>query len=212
VTGVVPLAFLSGLILGLALIVPIGPQNLFILQQALLGGIRRGLPAALAAGLCDTTLILAGAAGVAAIFSRWPWLRVALLWLGVGFLLWLGAGALRQTTPDASRPAGSDSTGTASPRQIALTAVAVSWGNPHAILDTVAVLGSAIAARTPAARPAFAAGAVSASWLFFLALAVAGSAVGSQLTPRAHRWIQVGSGLIMLLFAVLLARQAWIGG
>jgi len=199
-------AFLKGLILGLSMILPIGPQNLFVLNQGLLGGLKRGFLAAAVAGFCDTVLILAGAAGLSAVLLAFPWLRSFLLWLGVAFLLWLGVGALRARPAAASTAVGE---GQALPvRQVVLTVIGVSWGNPHAILDTVAILGSAIAGQAAVSRLAFGAGAVSASWLFFALLALTGSYVGRRLTPSAAVWIQRGSGIIMLIFAVVLALEA----
>ncbi|MBW3645555.1 MAG: hypothetical protein KY441_08635 [Actinobacteria bacterium] len=40
--------------------------------------------------------------------------------------------------------------------------------NPHAVLDTVGVIGTAIAAQEAVAQSAFAGGALTASWLWFL--------------------------------------------
>jgi len=197
------LSFLSGLVLGLAMILPIGPQNVFVLTQGLEGRLGRGLLAALVAGLCDTLLILAGAAGLSALFTAVPWLRLVLLLTGVAFLLGLGLAWLRApAAPEPVAPAGG------STLSLLATGVAVSWGNPHAILDTVAVLGSAVAAQLPAARVPFAAGAISASWLFFLTLALAGSLLGRFVTPGAQRWIRRSSGVMMLTFAIILGREA----
>ncbi|BDG59584.1 LysE/ArgO family amino acid transporter [Caldinitratiruptor microaerophilus] len=208
------LAFLSGLLLGLSMILPIGPQNVFVLNQGLLGGLRRGLLAAVVAGVCDTVLILSGAAGLSALLTGVGWLRTVLLAVGALFLTALGFGSLRDPAEPAVLAAGDAAAGrqaaaaAAPARAVVLTGVGVSWGNPHAILDTVAVLGSAIASRAPATRAAFAAGAVAASWLFFLTLALGGALFGARLTPAHQVWVRRASGAIMLFFAVVLAREA----
>ena len=230
--------FLSGLALGLSLILPIGPQNVFVLQQGLVGGIKRGLLAAATAGLCDSLLILTGAGGVSALLTGWPELQRGLLALGAIFLIYLGVKSWRAPIDAASVRSWRASIDTAglyavssplrpgqdtlppgrgtrsdynSPRSplvtVFLTGVAVSWGNPHAILDTVAVLGTAIAAHEPASRPAFAAGTVAASWLFFLLLAVVGASLRQKLSPSRQLWLQRGSGAIMLTFAAYLAMK-----
>lgn len=203
--------FFSGLVLGLAMILPIGPQNVFVLTNGLLGGIRRGLLAAAVAGICDTTLILLGAAGVSAVLAGLPWLRAALLWLGTLFLLYLGFKSFRNPVQTARVRGEADHQGIGAARTtggVILTGIGVSWGNPHAILDTVAVLGSAIAAQDPAYRMAFAAGTVSASWLFFLTLALTGSVFAARITPGTQVWIRRASGAIMLAFAVFLGWEA----
>jgi L-lysine exporter family protein LysE/ArgO len=194
--------FLSGLALGLSMILPIGPQNVFVLDQGLLGGVRRGLLAAATAGCCDTVLILAGAAGMSAVFGAARWLETLLLCLGAGFLLVLGAASLRRQTEDVAASVQP------SRGSVVLTCVGVSWGNPHAILDTVVILGSAILAQRPGSRPLFAAGAITASWLFFALLALGGAWLEPRLTGAARLRVRRASGIIMLVFAAVLAREA----
>lgn len=221
-------SFLAGLLLGLSMILPIGPQNLFVLTQGLTGGLSRGLLAAFTAGVCDTILILTGAAGLAALLAALPWLKVVLLALGALFLLYLGVDSLRlREGPSAeaaaagpagspvgvpaNQPVGVPARNSAAPVSLVLTGIGVSWGNPHAILDTVAVLGSAIAARDTASRVPFAAGTVTASWLFFLCLALVGALFRSRVTDATQVWIRRVSGLLMLVFALVLGREAWLG-
>ena len=69
--------YLSGLLLGLALIVPIGPQNIIVLDQDIPVGLPKSLFAAAAAGLSDSLLILVGAIGVGALLTELPGLRAA---------------------------------------------------------------------------------------------------------------------------------------
>lgn len=199
------MAFVNGLLLGFSMILPIGPQNVFVLNQGLQGSLPRGLLAATVAGLCDSALIVLGAAGLSVVFFWLPWLRSLLLVAGVGFLLWLGLSSLRSAGAAAGSVARQDDS---SPSAIIWTGLAVSWGNPHAILDTVVVLGSAITAQQVQARVAFMAGAVSASWLFFLSLALAGSLLSRVMTDRAQLWVRRISGIVMILFAFLLGGQA----
>jgi len=205
--------FLAGLLLGLGMILPIGAQNVFVLTQGLLGGVRRGLLAAATTGVCDTILILTGAAGLSALLTAVPWLKAVLLVLGAVFLVYLGVDSLRGANgpgenggPSVPQAAAGESPH--STLSLVLTGVGVSWGNPHAILDTVAVLGSAIAAQDAASRVPFATGTVAASWLFFLLLALAGSFFRSRVTDRTQVWVKRISGLIMLVFALVLVREA----
>jgi L-lysine exporter family protein LysE/ArgO len=198
--------YLTGFLLGLALILPIGMQNLFVLQQGLLGGGPRVLLAVLSAGACDTLLILLGATGAAALLAAAPGLEAALLVAGAGFLAVLGARTLAAQPPRAARP------GRGGPAAVALQAVGVSLLNPHAVLDTVGVIGGAVAAQPPDGRVAFAAGAVTASWAWFLFLGAGATLLAPRLTAAVRRWIQRGSGLLMLGFAGLLALRALAPG
>lgn len=202
------MAFLAGLLLGLSMILPIGPQNLFVLQSGLAGGVRRGMLAAVTAGCCDTVLIFVGAAGVSAVSTRVPVLRLALLWAGVAFLVYLGVSSFRHGPVVRGEAATGERRAPLSPVRQVVAGMGVSWGNPHAILDTVAVLGSAIAAQGGALRIPFTAGAVTASWVFFLALATVGGIFGARLPTSAEGWIRGASGVMMLAFAIVLGVEA----
>ncbi|MCL5039717.1 MAG: LysE family transporter [Firmicutes bacterium] len=202
--------------MGLSLILPIGPQNVFVLEQGLIGGLQYGLMAAVTAGLCDSVLILAGAGGVSGLLTGIAWLQKVLLLLGVVLLGYLGVRSLWAGGPSgAATPAegrhtendGPVTKGTPSPSRLILMGIAVSWGNPHAILDTVAILGSAIVAHEPTSQTAFATGAVMASWLFFLALALVGALFRRRLTSKSQVWLRRISGTIMLFFAIYLGRE-----
>lgn len=200
--AVIP-AYLSGLALGLALIVPIGAQNVFIVGQGLAVGWPRSVWAVIAAGCCDTLLILAGAAGVSQLLNSFPTLRVALLVGGAGFLTYLGVQSWRRSTTALDLSTGEE----LGARKVLTRTASVSLLNPHAILDTVGVVGAAIAAQPEAFRPFFAGGAVSASWLWFLLLASAAAGARRFLTPRRALWFERVSGSVMLLFALMLLSE-----
>lgn len=193
--------FGSGVLLGLALIIPIGPQNVFVLNQSIAVGMPRALAAVMAAGLCDSLLIIAGAVGVSAVLAGVPGLRPTLLAAGVVLLVFLGVRSFRTeiVEEDTLRQ------GQGLPlRTVVSRTASVSLLNPHAILDTVGVLGAAIAAQQSGQRVVFASGTLTASWVWFLILALTASLLRRFLTPRRRQWIDRGSGVILLLFAGLL--------
>lgn len=191
-------AFPAGLLLGLALILPIGAQNLFVLNQALLVGMPRVLAVTVTASLCDTLLIGLGAGGVASVLHAAPGLSGALTAVGVVFLVTLGLRSLYARAPGAEPTAVHRGSALVGPT------LAVSLLNPHAILDTVAILGGAIAAQGAGQRSGFALGVISASWLWFQGLGLAGALARARLPATTRLWMQRGSGLVMLLFALLL--------
>src|SRR5215210_8101077 len=88
------LAALSGLALGLGLIVAIGAQNAFVLRQ----GLRLEHVTAVVA-VCtasDVALIGAGVLGAGAALSRVPWLIPVVCFAGAAFLLAYGFLAARR--------------------------------------------------------------------------------------------------------------------
>lgn len=196
-------AYAAGLVLGFGLITPIGAQNLFVVGQGIAAGLPRALWAVAAAGFCDTLLITLGAAGVSGLLGSFPVVRTALLAAGAVFLGYLGAQALRACGDriDGGQPAGN------SVRQIVARTASVSLLNPHAILDTVGVIGTAVAAQASHSRFLFAVGTVTASWLWFLLLAAGAAQFRHYLTGQAAIWFDRISGVIMLGFATAFTAE-----
>jgi L-lysine exporter family protein LysE/ArgO len=193
----------AGFVLGLALIVPLGQQNVFVVSQGVAVGMPRALFAVVGAAGCDTMLILLGAGGASALLHRLPGLRAALLAAGVVILLYLGIRGLRSS----ATPAAMEAAAASGPRQVLARTAAVSLLNPHAIIDTVAVLGTAIAGQPADSRMSFGAGVVTASWIWFLFLASAAALLRKALTPSRRVWFDRFSGVVLLGFAGYLAYE-----
>ena len=80
--------------------------------------------------------------------------------------------------------------------------VALTWLNPHVYLDTVVLLGS-ISTRYAGQEPAFALGAMTASFLFFFALGY-GARLLRPLFARPAAW-RVMDGVIALVMWAIAA-------
>ena len=194
-------AIVHGIVLAFGLILPLGPQNTFVITQgASQPSLLRALPAVVAAGLCDTLLIGIAVFGVSVAVLEVPWLRLALVAGGVVFLAVVGALLWRN---GGEVDGGKGVTGTFSARRQIAFAVSVSLLNPHAILDTVGVIGPSALAYAGAERIAFAVACVAVSWIYFLGLALVGrmaSGIGG-----VTRWLSRGSAVIMWGTALYLA-------
>ncbi|MDT3413692.1 UNVERIFIED_ORG: L-lysine exporter family protein LysE/ArgO [Atlantibacter sp. SORGH_AS 304] len=189
--------------LGAALILPLGPQNAFVLNQ----GIRRQyhLMTALLCTLSDVALICAGVFGGSALLMQSPWLLALVTWGGVLFLLWYGFGALKTAfSPDIDlENADALRQGRG---QIIATMLAVTWLNPHVYLDTFVVLGSLGGQLAEMPKRWFALGTISASFLWFFSLALLAACLAPRLrTATAQRVINILVGLVMWFIALKLA-------
>jgi L-lysine exporter family protein LysE/ArgO len=196
--------FVFGLLFGLATAFPVGLQSFVVMNQGLRFGYPRVLTGIVTASLCDTLLIVAGAAGASALLADANE-RVPVLLIGIAFLSIFGILAFR--APPGEEAGEVKSVG----RPFAMIAqtVGVSLFNPHAVLETVGVLGGAIAAQTAENRIEFACGVIAASWVWFLMVGFGASALKRRLTAPARLWMQRGSGVMMLaLAAVLVTRLA----
>ncbi|MCY0880900.1 MAG: LysE family transporter [Firmicutes bacterium] len=203
-------AFLHGFLLAFAIILPFGPQNTLILQQGLRSASWRPiLPIVLTAGLSDTLLIIAAVAGASTIVRHFPWIQDLLSLIGLIFLIVLGIHTWN-TVPinPLETPAVSGSL-----RQKIRHSLSTSLLNPHAISDTLLVIGGNAAAYDLSHRQwAFAAGAISVSWLWFSILSVTGRLLQRLPHPLSiQRIMNRGSALLMWLvalqFAYLLAHS-----
>ena len=170
-------SFLSGFGLGLSLILAIGAQNAFVLRQGLRG--QHVLAVVLACALSDAVLVAAGIAGFGIVVETAPWIEPAFRWAGAAFLVAYGARAALSAWAGGAALDPGGVAGALWPTL--LTCLALTWLNPHVYLDTLVLLGS-IGAQ--AAEPVlFGAGAVTASFAFFLALGYGGRAAASALRP-----------------------------
>ena len=202
------LAAVSGLALGLGLIVAIGAQNAFVLRQ----GLRLEHVTAVVAvcAVSDLALIAAGVLGAGAALSRVPWLIPAVCFGGAAFLLSYGfLAARRALRPGSLLP---DPTGARTgPAVTVATCLALTWLNPHVYLDTVVLLGST-SATFGERRWEFAAGAGVASLLWF-----AGLGYGARLLrpvfarPTAWRVLDGVIALIMVGLGVSLVVRGFTG-
>lgn len=194
--------YFQGLALGAAMILPLGPQNAFVMNQ----GIRRQYHIMIAA-LCafsDLVLICAGIFGGSAVLMQSPWLLALVTWGGVGFLLWYGWGALKTALSKNIALANSEVMQQGRWR-IIVTMLAVTWLNPHVYLDTFVVLGSLGGQLADEPKRWFAMGTVSASFIWFFGLAMLAAWLSPRLrTVRAQRTINGVVGCIMWFIAVRL--------
>ncbi len=201
-------AAVSGLGLGLSLIIAIGAQNAFVLRQ----GLRREhvfLVVAICA-LSDLLLIAAGVGGAGLLFTAVPWLGEVVRWVGAAFLLLYGLFAARRVLRPSRLTASDDGTAPTRPSAVAVavTCLALTWLNPHVYLDTVVLLGS-VASTHGDWRWAFGAGAGLGSILWFSVLGFGARLLAPVFArPVAWRVLDAVIAVVMVVLAVTLAVSA----
>ena len=167
-------AFLHGYLLSFGLILPLGPQNTFVFTQgATQPKLIRALPVAVAASLADTFLILLAVFGVSVIVLTIPIIKTILTIIGIGFLLYIGWVTWK------SEPTTNDKSGEfdSLQKRIVFT-LSVSLLNPHAILDTIGVIGTSAITYNGNERFAFTLACIFNSWLWFFGLTILGRTLG----------------------------------
>lgn len=198
------LAFSNGLLIAAGLIMVIGAQNAYVLQQGLLKNHVFTLCTICFAA--DAMLIIAGVAGLGGYIARYPLILKTAAFLGAGILLFYACKSLRAAfrAEALTAPAGAGQTARG---PAVATLLALTFLNPHVYLDTVLLIGSVSAQYRGAALTAFTAGAVLASGLWFYSLGYCAKALSPVLArPSAWRKLNIAIALIMLLVAFSLLR------
>lgn len=188
---------LAGLGLGLSLIVAIGAQNAFVLRQ----GLRREhvLVVVAICALSDAILIALGIWGLGELIEEASWLLITIRIAGAAFLVWYGIrSAIRAGRPSAlnTDPGGAP----ISTRTVVVTAVALTWLNPHVYLDTVMLLGS-IGTTYGDQRWWFALGAMLGSVAWFTALGF-GSRLLRPIFARPASWRILDGSIAVVMFGI----------
>lgn len=175
--------FLQGMGVGAGLIIAIGAQNVFVLTQ----GIRKQYHwlTALICSISDVLLIFVGAAGVGSLIAGNHALQTGAAWLGAAFLGWYGLRALLSVTAENSLQ--QKQRGAANLRIIVLTALALTFLNPHVYIDTVLLLGSIGGQYQAGDRYLFALGASLSSILWFFSLSF-GGALLAPIFQKSISW------------------------
>jgi L-lysine exporter family protein LysE/ArgO len=181
-TPAVP-TFTAGLVLGLSLIMALGPQNAHLLRM----GLQRqhvGITA-VTCMLSDMLLIGIGVLGLAQIDGMSEKSMGALVGTGALFLTVYGWRAFQRFLRPLALAAGAEASHRGatpmSRRQAMLTALAFSWLNPHAWLDTAVLIGSASLAYGAGAK-VFGIGAAAGSVVWFTGLGLAAFWLGRRLS------------------------------
>ena len=197
--------FVTGLLMGLSLIVAIGAQNAFVLRQ----GLHREhvFAVCLACALSDAVLIVLGVTSFRQIAALLPWLDPVMRYGGAAFLILYGARSFRSALLASGTLAAAEAN-PSSFRQTLATCLALTWLNPHVYLDTVMLLGT-VSTRFPGGEASFAAGAASGSFLFFFALGYgAGGLRPIFANPSAWRVLEVLIAVTMWMIAYRLVSGA----
>lgn len=191
--------FVTGLTVGLSLIVAIGAQNAFVLRQGLRGEHVFAVSATCA--VSDALLIFVGVTSFARIAASLPWIEPAMRYGGALFLIWYGAKSLAAALNSHGALAVGEGRRVESLARTLLTCLALTWLNPHVYLDTLALIG-AISTQFPGAEGTFAAGAITASLLFFFALGYGARWLRPVFArPSAWRALEAGIALVMWMIA-----------
>lgn len=199
-------ALFHGILLAFGLILPLGAQNVFVFNQGASQPKFRGtIPVIITASLCDTLLILLAVLGVSVVVLTVPFLQTALFSFGLLFLLYMGWTIWRSDAANLSQKEAA-----MPPKKQILFAMSVSLLNPHAILDTIGVIGTSSLTYVGSEKVAFTIACIIVSWLWFFTLALIGKIIGNFDTEGNFLAIlNKISAIIIWTVAIFIAIQLY---
>jgi putative LysE/RhtB family amino acid efflux pump len=198
-------ALAAGFGLGFLVAAQVGPIWLLCARSVLRGSALVGIAIGAGAALIDALYAALGVAGASALLEI-DVLRIALGVLGAGFLVFLGARTLWSAFR--IRLGGETAEEVSSPRRAFVTSLAATASNPLTIASWAAVFTAASTADLVGSgftASALVAGVAIGTFAWFLALSLGLSLARQRVGPRLLVVVDVVSGLILLVFAGLLA-------
>ena len=191
---------LAGFALGLSLIIAIGAQNVFVLQQGLMRS--HVFAACMVCAVSDAILISIGVGGFHLIAGSMAWVQPLLTKAGAIFLTVYGAMSMRKSI----WPAETHEIGELIKLPLAgvvIASLGFTWLNPHVYLDTVVLIGAV--STQYESRLSFGLGAVASSFIFFFTLGYGARRISHYFESRlAWRFLDAFVALVMWAIALRL--------
>ncbi|MCG2133644.1 LysE family transporter [Staphylococcus epidermidis] len=192
---------IHGLLLALGLILPLGAQNVFVFNQgANQKKISKALPVIITAGLCDTFLIVIAILGVSLILISMPTLQLFIYIIGFLFLMYMAWSLWTE------KPSNIEEIEPMPAKKQILFALSVSLLNPHAIMDTVGVIGTRASVYDGYDKVVFSLATISVSWIWFVFLAILGRITGK--IDKSGKYIvilnKVSSVIVIIVGLIIL--------
>ena len=189
--------FIQGLIIGLTLIIAIGPQNLFVINQ----GLKKSyvLIVVLFCSLSDSILIIIGINLSSLIVGINPNTIVILKIIGGIWLIFYGLNKIRQVNK--IRNLENMNKVENNLKKIVITLFLITYANPHVYLDTIILIGSI--STNFDNKLFFGIGAVMASFIFFFTLGYLSKFLSKYIySNKTWFWIDLTVGILMILYGV----------
>jgi len=185
------------IVLGLAIAAPIGPISVHCMRTTIRSGLVAGIFAGLGAALADALVCLAAMSGADNFAGISNSMRQIINYLAFLFLLWLAAETMK-TGDFNNHGESADSAGNSFLATFFYTAL-----NPITLLTFLALFCGANRSSNPFEYMVLTSSCIFVgSALWWLALAYTLSFARAAISPSARRWINIGSSVCILTFAI----------
>ena len=188
--------FIQGFIIGSSLIIAIGPQNLYVINQ----GLKKNFVfiVVLICSLSDSLLIICGIYLSNNILSLNTSIITIMKLIGGIWLILYGINKIKNSRQHEIK---SNEFNEASFTKVVFTTLAITYANPHVYLDTVILLGS-ISINFDS-KLYFGLGAICASFVFFFSLGYFSNFLSQYVkSPKVWFYIDNVMGFLMLFYGL----------
>ena len=188
--------FIQGFIIGSSLIIAIGPQNLYVINQ----GLKKNFVfiVVLICSLSDSLLIVCGIYLSNNIISLNTSIITIMKLIGGIWLILYGINKIKNSRQHEIK---SSEINEASFTKVVLTTLAITYANPHVYLDTVILLGS-ISINFDS-KLYFGLGAICASFIFFFSLGYFSNFLSQYVkSPKVWFYVDNVMGFLMLFYGL----------
>ena len=188
--------FIQGFIIGSSLIIAIGPQNLYVINQ----GLKKNFVfiVVLICSLSDSLLIIIGIYLSNNILSLNTSIITIMKLIGGIWLILYGINKIKNSRQHEIK---SSEINEASFTKVVLTTLAITYANPHVYLDTVILLGS-ISINFDS-KLYFGLGAIFASFIFFFSLGYFSNFLSQYVkSPKVWFYVDNVMGFLMLFYGL----------
>ena len=195
------LAFISGFLISISLILALGPQNVFVLRPGLLRS--HVFAACLICSISDALLIAAGVLGVGLFISE---IEELAIWMSAGaalFLIFYGCLRIRSALDPKGMEVGEGESQDLG--STILAGLAFTYLNPHVYVDTLLLIGGASSRYVGDEKLMFGIGAATASFVFFFSLGYGAKRLSPILNnPESWKIIDLFVAGVMFTVAGIL--------
>ena len=188
--------FIQGFIIGSTLILAIGPQNLYVINQ----GLKKNfvLIVVIICSLSDSLLIVCGIYLSNNILSLNTSIITIMKLIGGIWLILYGINKIKNSRQHEIK---SNEFNEASFTKVVFTTLAITYANPHVYLDTVILLGS-ISINFDS-KLYFGLGAICASFVFFFSIGYFSNFLSQYIkSPKVWFYIDNMMGFLMLFYGL----------
>ena len=192
----VELDFIQGLFLGLLLIIAIGPQNLFVIQQ----GLRKSyvFTVCLICSVSDSILIIIGIVSSSYLSEISENLVQLLKFLGASWLIVYGILKIKNSF---KKKKFDEIYKTENLKDVVIITLAFTFLNPHVYLDTIILIGTN--SLNFESKFSFAFGVILSSFIFFFSLGYFSKYLSKYFNKKKNWFIiDILFGVLMLLYGI----------